>query len=163
MTSTTNVRPAGPEDLAAVLAIHSAHDPDMRGIGPASPREEATWARMMNANDLTVYLASTDGSPVGTATAMVMPNVTYACFPTVFIEAVVVVPEHRRRGVATRILDRALEDAAAAGCDKVQILSHKRHASDGGHALYSRAGFRPEAEGFRLYLRTSQPDRSPGP
>jgi hypothetical protein len=44
-----------------------------------------------------------------------------------------------------------LQDSRAAGCNKVQLLSHKRHATDGGHRLYRAVGFEPEAEGFRLY------------
>jgi GNAT superfamily N-acetyltransferase len=107
---------------------------------------------MMRTADLTVYLAHLGAAAVGTATVMVMPNVTYDCAPTVFIEAVVVVPEHRRKGVATAILERILDDSRAAGCNKVQLLSHKRHAVDGAHALYVAAGFTAEAEGFRCYL-----------
>ncbi len=48
---------------------------------------------------------------------------------------------------------RVLADARAAGCNKVQLLSHKRHALDGAHRLYTGLGFEPEAEGFRLYLQ----------
>ena len=153
MTPMIATRVAGPEDLPAVLSIHAAHNPGMRGIGPPSPEERSTWDRMMDNAELTVYLSEIDGEPVGTATAMVMPNVTYGCAPTVFIEAVVVVPEYRRRGVASQVLRRILDDAAASGCDKVQLLSHKRHATDGGHALYAQHGFTAEAEGFRLYPR----------
>ena len=81
---------------------------------------------------------------------------TFSCGPTVFVEAVVAVPEHRREGVATQILRRILDDAEASGCDKVQVLSHKPHADDGGHAFYENNGFTAEAEGFRLYLRTGR-------
>lgn len=35
----------------------------------------------------------------------------------------------------------------------LEPLSHKRHAADGAHRLYTSLGFEPEAEGFRLYLR----------
>ena len=51
------------------------------------------------------------------------------------------------------MLARVLEDARLLGCNKVQLLSHKRHAEDGAHALYTRLRFEPEAEGFRLYLQ----------
>jgi len=91
---------------------------------------------------------------------MLMPNITYNCAPTAFIEAVVVVPEQRRRGIARSVLQAVLADAHDAGCDKVQLLSHKRHRHDGGHALYTALGFTAEAEGFRLYLRTPDVDRS---
>lgn len=58
----------------------------------------------------------------------------------------------RRRGVAKALVERVLADARAAGCFKVQLLSHKRHATDGAHDLYRSLGFSAEAEGFRLYL-----------
>jgi GNAT superfamily N-acetyltransferase len=107
---------------------------------------------MMRTDGLFVYLAEIDGQAVGTATLIISPNLTYDCAPTAFIEAVVVVPGLRRRGIATTILRRLLDDTRAAGCNKVQLLSHKRHADD-AHRLYTALGFEPEAEGFRLYQR----------
>ena len=86
-----------------------------------------------------------------------MPNVTSGCAPTAFIEAVVVRPSHRRRGIAKAMLQRILTDARVAGCNKVRLLSHKRHASDGAHRRYTSLGFEPEAEGLRL-----SPDRESG-
>ena len=115
---------------------------------------------MMSTTDLRVYLAEIGDEPVGTATMMVMPNITYDCAPTAFIEAVVVVPAHRRRGIATSVIEAVLRDADSASCDKVQLLSHKRHRVDGAHALYAGLGFVAEAEGFRLYLRTPDVDRT---
>ena len=106
---------------------------------------------MTATRDLTLYLADVDGEAVGTATLLMMPNLTYGCAPTAFVEAVVVVAAHRRRGIATTIMRRVLDDTRAAGCNKVQLLSHKRHATDGAHGLYTALGFEPEAEGFRLY------------
>lgn len=111
------------------------------------------WERMMQTTDLTVYVAELHRSPVGTAAVMVMPHLTYDCHPSAFIEAVVVKTDHRRRGVAHRLLACAVDGARVAGCLKVQLLTHKRHATDGAHRLYESCGFTPEAEGFRLYLR----------
>ena len=153
MTPAIHVRTAGRGDLSAVLSIHAAHRSDTPSAGPPSPAEEAAWDRMMRTDDLTVHLADLGAEAVGTATSMVMPNVTYDCAPTVFIEAVVVVPEHRRTGIARAILERILDDSREAGCHKVQLLAHKRHAIDGAHALYVSAGFTAEAEGFRTSLR----------
>ena len=102
---------------------------------------------------LSIYVAENDGEPVATASSMLRPNVTYGCAPTAFIEAVVVVPTHRRRGIATALLEQVLVDIAEAGGHMVQLLSHKRHAMDGAHELYRKAEFESEAEGFRLYLR----------
>lgn len=145
------VRTALLEDLQAVLDVHV--DQGNRPAGLASVLERQTWQRMISTSDLDVYVVEDDGDVVGIATAMQMPNVTYDCAPTMFIEAVVVRPSHRRRGLATLMLRRILDDAQAAGCNKVQLLSHKRHATDGAHQLYTSLGFQAEAEGFRTYLR----------
>lgn len=86
------------------------------------------------------------------AATMLMPHLTDDCRPSAFIEAVVVAYTHRRRGVAAALVQRSLADARAASCRKVQLLSHKRHADDGAHALYRRLGSTAEAEGSRRYL-----------
>jgi GNAT superfamily N-acetyltransferase len=151
MMGAAEIRTAGPDDLEAVLAVHAGQG--SRPAGPASEREGEAWRRMMATADLTVYVADVDGETVGTVTTMVMPNVTYDCAPTLFVEALVVVAGHRRRGIASALMERVLADARAGGCNKVQLLSHKRHATDGAHRLYTKLGFEPEAEGFRLYLR----------
>lgn len=143
------VRRAEQLDLVAILDLR----PEFRGSGPPTPKEVATWERMMSTDDLTVYVAAFANKVVGTVTTMQMPNVTYDCAPTLFIEAVLVDASYRRRGIASEMIRSALADAEEAGCDKVQLLSHKRHATDGAHEFYTRLGFAPEAEGFRLYLR----------
>src|SRR5262249_32705224 len=147
------VRAASPEDLPAVLGLHAGRDHDSDVPRLASDLEVQTWMRMMRSDNLTVYIADCNGQVVGTATVITMPNLTYGCAPTAFVEAVVVAAGHRRRGIATAIMRRLLHDARSAGCNKVQLLSHKRHATDGAHRLYTSLGFEPEAEGFRLYLQ----------
>lgn len=154
------VRTAGRDDLQAVLDVHARQG--SRPAGPPSRPERDTWARMMALDGLSVYVAEVDGVLVGTATAMTMPNVTYGCAPTVFVEAVVVLPEHRRRGIARSMMRTILADARRGGCNKVQLLSHKRHAHDGAHRLYASVGFEPEAEGFRLYLGERPRHAAPG-
>jgi GNAT superfamily N-acetyltransferase len=147
------VRTARPEDLVAVLRVYAQRDAGGRLPDAASDLERTTWIRMMATRDLTVYLAEVGGEPVGTATLLTMPNLTYGCAPTAFVEAVVVAAGHRRKGIGTAIMRRVLTDTRSAGCNKVQLLSHKRHTTDGAHRLYAALGFEPEAEGFRLYHR----------
>lgn len=151
------VRPAGARDLPALLGVLAEN----KATPPAEPtdpddgvteRRRATWQRMLGTADLTVYLAEAGGQAVGTATLLVAPHLTYGCRPFALLEAVVVKYAHRRRGVARLLLRRALQDARAASCLKVQLLSHKRHSEDGAHELYRSLGFTAEAEGFRLYL-----------
>ena len=147
------IRAAGPGDLLAVLTIHDQQATNGEPVCTATALQQQSWARMMRTDDLTVYLAEVDGRPVGTSTQLLMPHLTYDCAPTAFIEAVVVEPEYRRRGIAAAMMRLLLGDARTAGCNKVQLLSHKRHAIDGAHRPYTSLGFEPEAEGFRMYLQ----------
>ncbi|HEY5272475.1 MAG TPA: GNAT family N-acetyltransferase [Acidimicrobiales bacterium] len=151
-TEDVSIRRAGARDLLATLQVLATEHPEREGPTTPSTLEQRTWTQMMRDGSPMVYLAEMAGLAIGTATLLVMPHVTYACRPTAFIEAVVVTPAHRRRGVATAIIHRVLEDAKSLDCNKVQLLSHKRHSDDGAHRLYTAIGFEPEAEGFRLYL-----------
>jgi L-amino acid N-acyltransferase YncA len=98
MISSANVvvRPARRGDMRAVLDVHARQG--SRPQGPASQLERDTWAAMMEMAGLTVYVAEADDEVVATAAAMVMPNVTYGCAPTVFVEAVVVLPDYGAAG-----------------------------------------------------------------
>jgi|SRR5580700_4807436 GNAT superfamily N-acetyltransferase len=144
------VRRASSSDLLAVVRLID-RSPSLTS-DRLSNRQRAIWVRMTTTSDLTVYVAETGSETVGTASMLLMPHVTYDCRPTAFIEAVLVAESHRRRGVGQLIVKRILDDARAASCRKVQLLSHKRHASDGAHEFYRSLGFESEAEGFRLYL-----------
>jgi GNAT superfamily N-acetyltransferase len=155
------VRRAGAHDLTRVLGVlaeNQSHPPSDRRLAererlpPLSDKQIAMWERIQSTPDVTVFLAETGGDAVGTACLSVLPNITYDCRPSAFIEAVVVKYGHRRRGVARSILRQVLDGAQQAGCHKVQLLTHKRHATDGAHDLYRSLGFMAEAEGFRLYL-----------
>lgn len=144
------VRTATMDDALAVVRLIE-RDPSM-AAEELTERHRATWARMMATTDLTVYLALWGDDIVGTTAALVMPHVTYGCRPTVLVESMYVRDSHRRRGVASTMLQRLLDDARGQGCHKVQLLTHKRHHNDGAHDLYRSMGFVAEAEGFRLYL-----------
>ncbi len=152
-TNDVTVKACGLADVSAVLHVHAQRDArrDDVDVPVVTDVEHATWVRMMATTDLTVYLAEWRGEPVGTATLLLLPNLTYHCAPSAFVEAVVVALDHRRQGIATTIMRRVLTDSGAAGCNKVQLLSHKRHATDGAHRLYTSLGFEAEAEGFRFY------------
>ncbi len=141
---------AGRSDLIAVARLIEQRA-DL-SVSDLTSRHREAWGRMMRTKDLTVYLARHGDDPVGTTALLVMPHITYSCRPTAFIESMYVRDEHRRRGVARLMVERLLEDARHAGCHKVQLLTHKRHADDGAHALYRSLGFDAEAEGFRLYI-----------
>ena len=100
------VRAARELDLASVLEVLA----DNQAVCPVtttdhppvqlSTKQAAMWARIQRTPDVTVYVAEHEGNSVGTACLSVLPNITYDCRPTAFIEAVVVRYAHRRQGVA---------------------------------------------------------------
>ena len=143
------IRQAALDDLDALLQVYD----EARATGPTAEEHE-TWLSMLATDALTVYCAEVDNQLVGTALLYVMPNLGYGCRPTAFIEAVAVRAQWRRQGIATTMLQRVLADARRIGCNKVQLLSHKRHATAGAYGLYEKLGFDAEAEGFRQYLGT---------
>jgi len=154
------VRRARVDELHHVLAVHAdGGQGTPRTRSPA--RDAQTWDRMMRTTDLHVYLAFRGQRAVGTASLTILPNVTYHTAPSALVEAVVVVTDERRRAVATILLTTILEHTRRGGCDKVQLLSHARHADDGGHDLYRSVGFRPEAIGFRLHHHSLDGHRQP--
>jgi GNAT superfamily N-acetyltransferase len=147
------VRAAIEDDLLGLLQLFSQADEGLRPpVTRASQIEISTWATMLQTQNLTTYVAEFDGQISGTALFLTMPNLGYDCRPSGFIKAMVVSAAHRRQGIARRIMNRIIDDADAAGCHKIQLLTHKRHATDGAHDFYRSMGFKPEAEGFRLYL-----------
>ena len=144
------VRRAGRDDLLAVVRLVDRAP----GLQPAdlTDVQRSTWERALGTTDLKIYVAEHAGHVVGTTSLLLMPHVTYGCRPTAFIEPMVVAVEHRRRGVGRLMALRAIAEARAAGCRKVQVVSHKRHVKDGAHDFYRSLGFAAEAEGFRMYL-----------
>jgi ribosomal protein S18 acetylase RimI-like enzyme len=63
------------------------------------------------------------------------------------IANVVVLPSHRRRGIARRLVQATVESARGHGAREVQL--QVRHDNDGAQALYRQLGFR------RLYSTTT--------
>ena len=147
------VRVAVEADLLALLRLYSRADEGLKPeVESVSPIENSTWAAMLRAENQTTYVAEIDDEIVGAALFVKIINLGYDCRPSGVIEAMVVSAAHRRRGIARQIIEQILSDAKATGCHKIQLLTHKRHATDGAHDFYRSAGFEPEAEGFRLYL-----------
>jgi GNAT superfamily N-acetyltransferase len=94
---------------------------------------------------------ATDGDEVvGTAELIVVPNLTHQARPWAVIENVIVGDATRGRGAGAALLEHLVDLARASGCYKVQLHSGKQRLD--AHRLYQRIGFRPVAEGFKLYF-----------
>jgi GNAT superfamily N-acetyltransferase len=73
--------------------------------------------------------------------------------PTATIECVAVHPDHRRHGIASRLLDVALEQLAPLGVRRIEAWTREDPAA---LAWYRRRGFRESTRYLHLTFRTSR-------
>lgn len=90
------------------------------------------------------------GTPVGTVTLVVVPNLTHNARPWIQLENMVVDHSARRAGVGRDLLDAAVAFAHETNAYTIQLQSgeHRREA----HAFYASMGFQPSSLGFRRYF-----------
>lgn len=77
-----------------------------------------------------------------------------------WLEDLVVRPEHRGRGLGTRLLQEAVEWARKQGITRISLLTDAHNL--GARGLYMRHGFSPSAmQPLRLYLGRKSRRRAP--
>jgi GNAT superfamily N-acetyltransferase len=97
------------------------------------------------------FLALTDDNVVGSAACQLhqlpYPEVTKRSFRNFgYIWHVFVDPVARRQGIATKLVEKAVDHLRSIGCTKAVL-----HSSPAGEAVYQRLGFQPAME-MRLDL-----------
>ncbi|GAB4068061.1 GNAT family N-acetyltransferase [Ancylobacter sonchi] len=144
--SATNVsvRPAGPADLPAVLALYRELDAeDVHDLAEA----RAVFDRMARYPDYALYVAEVDGAVLGTFTLLVMENIAHRGSRTGIIEAVAVSAAAQGQGIGRAMMGVALDMAREKGCYKAALST--RMARERAHAFYESLGFR--RHGFSFY------------
>lgn len=141
------VRPAAAADLSALLALYRELNPDDAPLPPAT--SDAVWTAISRQRGRTILVADADGTLVGTADCIVLPNLTRGGRAILFVENVVVAGSFQRRGVGRQLMEAAVHLGESAGCYKVQLL-----AADEAYvqAFYEACGFTALAQGFRRYV-----------
>lgn len=122
------IKKVDPESAAAFATTRAA------GFGFTAPMKrfflKATYAAVLDA-DQAYYLGSIDGEPVATA---ILQNDG----ATAGIYGVSTLKQHRKHGIATAMLARAIGDAHRDGCD---VVSLHTEAEGEPRRLYERLGF----------------------
>ena len=122
------VRIASPDDARTFANVHGAGDEG--------------WVRKMSLSSTltgmqepcnTFYIAYLEGQPVG-VTHLICDEGTAGIYAVGTLRA------HRRRGVATALMVRAVHDAQAAGCD---VIGLRTLAGGDAERLYAALGFVP--------------------
>ena len=145
------IRPACEGDLGALLALYQELAEGSPIRAPADhDRSRPVFKAILNDPARHLYVAAIGATTVGSAEMLIVANLTHRARPWAVIENVIVTAPARRQGAATALLRQLVKIASAAGCYKVQLHSGKQRAR--AHELYKKIGFRPVAEGFKLYF-----------
>ena len=97
-----------------------------------------------------VLVAERDGEVVGMCQLIVFRHFQQSGGRCAEVESVHVHPDHRAQGIGGVLLEAAVDQAAAAGCYRVQLTSNK--ARTDAHRFYERHRFVPTHEGYKRLL-----------
>ena len=100
---------------------------------------EKIWKEIEDNVNIQYFGAIDDGKVVSTCYAVYMPNLTRGGRGICFIENVVTDKDYRKRGLASQVIDMAIEFAKEHHCYKVILQSGITRT--GAHCLYESLGF----------------------
>jgi len=133
-------------DLAAIARLHAHFWGEVSDVDAMAQ----TLARLDADPDHAVLAARIDGECVGTATGVVCHGLYGGSDSYLVIEDVVVDPDYRRRGVATRLLEELERFARQRACNQMILLTES--VREDAVALYRSAGFEARWTGFKKKL-----------
>ena len=149
--SSYQVRDAEERDLEQLLGLYGElSEGDVARMPADVEVSRVVLARIISDRQRHLCVAEYGNEVVGSAELIVIDGLTHGAMPWAVVENVIVSEEIRGRGAGTALLDHLLNLARASGCYKVQLHSGKQRVD--AHRLYRRLGFRPVAEGFKLYF-----------
>jgi len=138
---TVTVRPAGPADHDAAIAVWAASDTARRG-SPSPPEVPQMLRERFARDDVWVLVADDDGVVIGVAqgaparddggTGPVVPGRCH-------LSMVFVAPERWGEGIGSLLVDSAVAVAAGLGHDTVQLYTHEDNHR--AQRLYAGKGF----------------------
>lgn len=90
------------------------------------------------------------GAPLGTFSLLVFPVMVHDGRPEAIVEAVVVAPAARGRGIGKRMMQEAMRLAREAGAAKLALSSNARRLQ--AHRFYRELGFTEHGISFSIAL-----------
>jgi GNAT superfamily N-acetyltransferase len=139
------IRQAGPEDISTLQSFRRKMFQDMGGMDPDrienSLEPFGQWLRaQMQSGQATGWLARGPLGPVGSALGWIYhwyPSPAYPSNGKVgYLFNVFVDPDHRRRGLARKLVTTCLDWLRESGARKITL-----HTSEKGRSLYASLGF----------------------
>jgi GNAT superfamily N-acetyltransferase len=140
-----HIRKAAAADAEALHDLYQHHlTPNLKPIHAPEAQDMAVWRKKItgfeNSPGYNVLVGELpDGTVVCSVTLIIIENLTRNMRPYAVIENVVTHSGHRGRGYASRLMERASETAAAAGCYKIMLMTGSKR--DGTLSFYERCGY----------------------
>ena len=104
--------------------------------------DPALWFRILEDPHQHILVWEEDGQLVGSVTLVIIENLTRGGRPYGIVENLVVLPEHRRKGIACALLTEAVNIAKEQRCYKVEAMSS--YNEEAVMNMYAKAGFLPD-------------------
>ena len=134
-------------ELLALLSL----DQPREELGPPLPESYRQAFQKIQANrGQRQLVVEAQGRVVGTATLIIVPNLSHRGRPYAIVENVVVDSSERGAGYGEALMRYAREEARRAGCYKLSLTSNKQRKD--AHRFYERLGFQRTHEAFRMNL-----------
>lgn len=152
MTNRIAFRPAGRQDLKAIVALLT-HDP----LGQTREDPAAQWDKYETAFDAIasdpnnqLLIAVRGPEVMGCLQLTFIPGLTYTGGTRAQIEGVRIAEAARASGLGRQLIERAVTLAQEKGCVLVQLTSDKRRPE--AIAFYEALDFSASHEGFKRWF-----------
>lgn len=148
------IREARLDDLPVLISIfaadtHGGHG-DTTDADAYDDYRDAFEAIRASASN-TLYVAEFDDYIVGTFQTTYIRTLTGRGGASLTIEAVQTHPDWRGRGIGSRMIAAAIEEARVEDCRLVQLMSNASRKD--AHRFYERLGFKQSHLGFKMKLK----------
>ena len=144
------IRELNENDLESLIQIYEQLDPSNGNLKMETSRE--VWCNEIAPNKNIKYFGAVDnGKVVSTLYCMIIPNLTCLGRAICFVENVVTDKDYRKQGLASKLLDKAVEFAHERNCYKMMLESGIKRKE--AHQFYANYGFDGEAKkAFVIYF-----------
>jgi len=137
-----SIRPARREDVAAIVAMLADDH-----LGSARERVEdplpasyyEAFARVERDQNLQLVVAESEGRVVGCLQLAILPGLSSQGGLRGLLEDVRVASDCRSRGIGEKLVQWAVTEAKARGCNLVELLTHQTRTD--AQRFYKRLGF----------------------
>ncbi|HEY5285138.1 MAG TPA: GNAT family N-acetyltransferase, partial [Polyangia bacterium] len=156
---TVRVREARSADVAAMVELLGYLFKQERDFSPAATKQRRALEILLAQPAMGRLFVLTRGSKILGMVSLLFTISTAEGGKAAWLEDLVVRPEHRGKGLGTRLLRAAIDWARREGLTRITLLTD----ADNAHArqLYSRHGFAASAmQPLRLHLARTAPPRA---